>query len=747
MSHNNKIFKTGEKYEVKYFFSGENDKINIPDLQRDYCWGGQDRLIENFTESLLEFCGIIDSEQWSAPAVEADVPMGLIYGYFDKNIPYHLQLCDGQQRLTTIFLILGVLNQMDASAEIGELLMSNFEKNLDDHEPYLRYGIRESSLYFLSDLTYHVFLGKEKDPSILTKIKEQPWYIHEYDFDPTIISIIQAVESIFNTLQSYNLKAEQLHRFASKISEVKFLYYDMGDRESGEKTFVVINTTGEPLSPTQNLKPIIINKCAPISRRDEATMLLRKTISAQWEEMESWFWENRKISEETADNGMSAFFHALWFFKSPDQKTAFQRYEWQSNLNIKDIKDIPFDEIYSCFKSYRRLYPLLMDIRNNQSPSLSAAQLFYTAPLLKYLEKFPMVSDRELLREFQIFRNMVRYRYIDRDGTYMTAPAFLAMNIVESQPSADTFSLINHGFERNENYMVEERTKLEFVLENSRNSESSASVEDLRNEIEDILWRAQELEIFNGEIKEIVADSGDVKSFRETVEKYKALFDDKLVDLDILRRALLADNFVPTGMDNFWGPIEDRRKLARQPEFIDWIRNLDFSDVPALLEDIIASYKEESDPFYLIIKEGWVLNFSVSKKFYKFKNGLIDLYKKRSNNTFHLFIYKSNALNQDLGLPNIGRIHVRYPDGEYLWTDLPGFNFWAECNLIDNAIIYHTDYYPDRKTLSQENLDRINLYIQDNPVNQEDPIASFRDFLYFLNEYMQQVSEAIIPAG
>ncbi len=34
----------------------------------------------------------------------------------------------------------------------------------------------------------------------------------------------------------------------------------MIDRENGEETFVVINTTGEPLSRTQNLKPLMVGE-------------------------------------------------------------------------------------------------------------------------------------------------------------------------------------------------------------------------------------------------------------------------------------------------------------------------------------------------------------------------------------------------------------------------------------------------------------------------------------------------------
>ena len=99
---------SGNTYSLKEIFSGENDKIIIPDLQRDYCWGNpyskdsDGSLVDSFLDSVL---GLFKQNP------DKDITMGLIYGYYDELKPYHLQLCDGQQRLTTLFLIMGVINR------------------------------------------------------------------------------------------------------------------------------------------------------------------------------------------------------------------------------------------------------------------------------------------------------------------------------------------------------------------------------------------------------------------------------------------------------------------------------------------------------------------------------------------------------------------------------------------------------------------------------------------------------------
>ena len=90
--------ESGKPHSLKEIFCGENDKIIVPDLQRDYCWGDHipsnstETLVSSFMDSLLK----LDRSR--------DITMGLIYGYYDKELtPNHLQLCDGQQRLTTLF--------------------------------------------------------------------------------------------------------------------------------------------------------------------------------------------------------------------------------------------------------------------------------------------------------------------------------------------------------------------------------------------------------------------------------------------------------------------------------------------------------------------------------------------------------------------------------------------------------------------------------------------------------------------
>ena len=315
----NTVFISGEEYNLKNIFGGKA-KIVIPDLQRDYCWGletydrnnkRQGELVTQFVTDLIEGYNAGQNDFMS---------LGLLYGY--ESPKGQIQLCDGQQRLTTLYLLLGVLNRMVSNDELPSLLMSDFEK-ADDQEPQLLYAIRESTLYFLSDLTYHYFLGKK---SIV--INKADWYYSEYDQDASIQAMIGAVNKI-ETILGKQVKIIDLNKFSKFVTNnLRFVYFDMGDRLHGEETFVVINTTGEPLTATENLKPVLIGNIMDETEREDR--------SKEWEDREEWFWEHRDKEREQTSDGLSNDFYT-WYW----QIQLLQERMWKGGkpgeINPKDL--------------------------------------------------------------------------------------------------------------------------------------------------------------------------------------------------------------------------------------------------------------------------------------------------------------------------------------------------------------------------------------------------------------------------
>jgi hypothetical protein len=370
MNKNNTTFESGQYYTLSQLFSGDN-KIVIPDLQRDYCWGNnvfdkdgkqQPELVSGFVQNLIDLYKENPNDKQT---------LGLIYGY--EHPKRHIQLCDGQQRITTLFLLLGMLNRK-ANNKFQEHLISDFELKNDDREPNLQYAIRESTLYFLSDLVCQFFLKSDIQPD---KIKSQDWYFAEYDLDASIQSMLAAIETIDDKIKDIDC-ATSFGDFI--LNKLQMLYYDVGDRAHGEETFVVINTTGEPLTATENLKPVLLGKLDDEDKTKHEGKTDLEFYSDQWEEREDWFWQNRTPTSKTADGGVNDFF--VWYWQIHLLQEQLSKNKKPIQLNPKELfsklpkidddqEDTPrtntleearnLDVVHSYFRALSRLINLCKD--------------------------------------------------------------------------------------------------------------------------------------------------------------------------------------------------------------------------------------------------------------------------------------------------------------------------------------------------------------------------------------------------
>lgn len=355
---------SGEEYGLKDIFCGEW-KIVIPDLQRDYCWGLEtfDKEGKKQGELVSQFLTAIISayKDHLTNGMRDNLTLGIVYGY--EAPKGQIQLCDGQQRITTLYLLLGILNRKLGDNSLQKYLISDFELIDDDKEPNLLYAIRESTLYFLSDLVCQYFLTSKQDnskelnfenssnfPPVLRKEGRPSWYFSEYDEDMTIQSMLGAIYRMDKIIDD-NLSLEEVREFAKFVTHnLKVIYYDMGNRLNGEETFVVINTTGEPLSATENLKPIMIGVITDTVKR--------KKYSDQWEEREKWFWENRDSNnnKEVNSDALSNDFY-YWFCqidKKQEQISNLRKFYMDKTQSENDRYDI-LDKIQECFEGLSRL--------------------------------------------------------------------------------------------------------------------------------------------------------------------------------------------------------------------------------------------------------------------------------------------------------------------------------------------------------------------------------------------------------
>lgn len=696
---------SGKPYSLNEIFCGENDKVIIPDLQRDYCWGNpfsdesEDSLVSSFLDSIIS----LDKSK--------DITMGLIYGYYDKKLtPYHLQLCDGQQRLTTLFLILGILNRMIEGNSFKELLISNFELNEDDNEPHLLYGIRESSLYFLSDLTIHFFLDRGVS---LDNLNCQPWFLNSYYQDPTICSIRSALKTIESKITDYEDK-QQLGDFLTR--RLKFLFYDMANRQNGEETFVVINTTGEPLSPNQNLKPQIILSNSGYERivKTEDGSIMCFNTAHDWEEMETWFWKKRRMNDiDTSTEGMLAFLHCVRILEGKVEE------EWYQNFETQDDKfplSINMANIWSWFCAYKRIYETDFSRLHTETLIYPETQKHYTQkdlytilPTMMYCAKFPNATDIEIQRIYHMFSNMAKHTNVYRssqNGT-INVPAYRNCQIVEKLASEDILSLLDVELFKDE----EELTKLSFIKQTTINNE----IERLK--VEELFAEAESFNIYEGQIQTLVNWSN------LSITRLYYLFN-KIKELWIngnsrnkLRQALLAfgiENYpmaTDTANHTLCSKTEWRTLFEKQGNrIIEFINEGD-------LNNIIQKYRNSDSPYCPLIDNISYLDFAQDHKIRLYAQNVIEVMAKTKASAKFLLFHNGEVFEKDMVDMNNWCGFWVWSDGRVsvFYTQSNKYNLTLDMNILEDGykIIAWLDRRPAKPSLDTSILKHIGFCLED----------------------------------
>lgn len=570
-----KHFDSGVMYRLGRLLDSDV-KIIIPDLQRDYCWG-----------TTLSDKGISLAKQFANDLLmqyrdkSKDFSIGLLYGY---EVPFgHLQLCDGQQRVTTLYLMLGLLNRKTRTLQ--DRLLSQREMD-ESQEPYLQYAIRETTLYFMNDLVSCFFC--DDSVSSVADIGNQPWYFKEYDYDPSIKSMMQAMSDLEQIINS--LEKDDPYRFAFFLcNEIKFIYYDMQSRSEGEKTFVIINTKGESLSPTENLKPLFLEKY-----HDE------KDVSKIWEEWETFFWSHRNEDNgnDTADAGMREFFRWIMLIHYIDNKE--EDCEAYEDLRKKGVFSFDTSIPYSDIQDYFRIIKTLFDTKTNglysqESELLSPKEYdsygvpitnqnawFRLLPVVYYMHKFPDATDRDIKRIYQFFMHVSNLQNVQKNIKTLLPDAIRSIKEMSSKDFLD-ISITNTTI-----FTDEEKYKINLIKKFTGN----------REDLEDELWAAENYGVWMSTIMPLIKWAecrngtfalSEFKKYRLAIEELFKL--DKDSELDPFRRLLCAQDppDYPCHIETFEPKNLTYKSFGYNPNQWREIIEKNAEDVRLLLDSISVS--------------------------------------------------------------------------------------------------------------------------------------------------------------
>lgn len=550
---------------------GENITIVIPDSQRDYCWGTESA-IEKVTAFGISLLSLYRSRHTSS--------LGLLYGYENPASSGHIHIIDGQQRITTLYLLVGMLYRRTPREDLRKMLISDYEL-IDDLEPRLLYEARAEAMYFMSELVTHFFLDRD---GRLSQLEKSTWYCSTYSTDPTVQSFIRAIRRIDEAIESVcHDDGCDFDDFADFVTDkIVFFYHDLKERGNAEEMFITINTTGEPLTLPQRIK----------ARLPEG-----KDNIGKWEEMEQWAWEHRtgKITQlTTTSDGRLNELIQIW-----------GKYSGNDPMEIATKPD----SFYRFFITYRTLcecMPGLLDISADDH-----AGMFVVLPSMKYIKKWNLTTaDKNRIEDFaSMLGNITRYQRISPNG----ADTVAAYNVVEKMATPDLPSLLDIPEHTAPKILSdEEMSKLRLISDNINERQAVARM----------IRKGERHPLLYGKLHKLISWSIDKNTRGADIHRlgrYIGLvYDiwgkdiDRRTDLDTLRRAMLTlrHNGYPmqkradSTQSLCWHEYEWQRLMAIAPGVIRQLldRVTENKRHPEeTLHRMIDKFEDKSYPYYFLI--------------------------------------------------------------------------------------------------------------------------------------------------
>lgn len=225
-----KSFSFKEIFDNTFSIDGENiriSKIVIPIIQRDYAQGRMDPDIKRVRQ---RFLGAL----YDAITVKP-IKLDFIYGNIDTEKDCILTPLDGQQRLTTLFLLYWYVAKMEKISKEEYSFLTKFS-----------YETRYSARDFCEKLI-------EFDPTFTKKtvseeIINQSWFPWEWKKDPTISSMLTMIDDIRDKFYNIN-------DIWNKIdSSIQFFFLPIHDMGLTDELYIKMNSRGKPLSLFENFK-------------------------------------------------------------------------------------------------------------------------------------------------------------------------------------------------------------------------------------------------------------------------------------------------------------------------------------------------------------------------------------------------------------------------------------------------------------------------------------------------------------
>lgn len=273
------------------------NNLIVPEIQREYVWGKNTKVLEKFLMDLKENANIC--RECHHVHGNHSINIGFLYSYKPPYVKLENEryldefLIDGQQRITTIFLLL--LTRAVKENRVEDFCnIIRYDK--EGKSMSFSYKVRNLTQSFLLSLVCHIVDNPGIDSLDFFVSDEYPfWFLADYYEDPTIASMICALKSM---LQNF---PNDEYYFDYLLESVHFWHFKTEATTQGEELYISMNSRGEQLSSNE------VQKAASLPPEDQ------KKWGQKWEKWQTFFWRNRnkEAANINADKGFNQYLDCI----------------------------------------------------------------------------------------------------------------------------------------------------------------------------------------------------------------------------------------------------------------------------------------------------------------------------------------------------------------------------------------------------------------------------------------------------
>lgn len=551
----------------------------VPEIQREYVWGSKlnEHVISQFLTDLSE------------KVSKGETNIGFLYSYKSGEEHY---LIDGQQRFTTLILLLHYITVREGMESHEQYVnMHHLEKNLSAFS----YRVRSNTESFLKNLLVSQSINSKQ-------IKQQKWYKNIYEEDVTILSMMGALDVIDKLWDRLpDLTSDNMLR------KVYFWYFDVERTSQGEELYITMNSRGEKLTESEQIKPRLLSKIKDV--------LEKERYGKKWDNWEEFFFDPKMRKGRSVESIDIAMNNVI--------RVVLEMVTLGEHEKINAIEDA---EVLSSG-----------DIERYMTSIMSLSK----------------ISDGKYCSEIErLYGDGDKFKV--RDGNFIILKALLA-EIMKNQEDLHeyerVYQTITNNVRRNKinnkaflvflnDYMRYDGSFYGFILRtdsdavpnviNGHELEKVSICSNANNvDVERSIWFEQSLEFWNGEIKQLIAWSKkdgvfSYAEFERGRKNFHKLFQDKEDwTSDGVRQALITRRLpnYPLGEKFGFYPYEWKEIFSENSEgilsFFNLFDNVEKENVSSVIEGLKKDYHEIPNNHWAeFVKHDYFLGYCNTKHLY-----------------------------------------------------------------------------------------------------------------------------------